>query len=584
MIFRLLAATLLLSPVLLQARQPNVVVILTDDQGWGDLSHSGNTNLSTPSIDSLAEEGASFDRFYVCPVCSPTRAEFLTGRYHQRGGVYSTSAGGERLDLDETTIADTFKKAGYATAAFGKWHNGMQYPYHPNGRGFDEFYGFCSGHWGDYFSPMLEHNGEIVSGKGFVVDDFTSRAIDFMEENRDKPFFVYLPYNTPHSPMQVPDDNWDRFKDKELTMHHREPEREEDLHLRCALAMCENIDWNVGRVLAKLDKLDLRDDTIVIYFCDNGPNGYRWNGGMKGRKGSTDEGGVRSPLLIRWPGKIEAGKEIRTPGTAVDLLPTLAEMADVPLIGAKDLDGENLASVIFGNDGKALEKRKIYSGWKTKSSVRTPRFRLDYEGQLFDMQSDPGQHTNVAAEHSEEAAELSQALESWRKEMIDELGEDTRPFVIADPGMDWTQIPARDGIPHGVIERSNKFPNDSFFTNWTSTEDAIAWDVEVAEGGEFEASIYYTCDASNVGSTIELSCGDAVLSGGITQAVESELVGAEDDRSPRAESYTQNWEPMTLGTIKLEAGKSILQLKATEIPGDEVMDFRLLLLKRVSSF
>jgi len=584
MIFRLLAATLLLSPVLLQARQPNVVVILTDDQGWGDLSHSGNTNLSTPSIDSLAEEGASFDRFYVCPVCSPTRAEFLTGRYHQRGGVYSTSAGGERLDLDETTIADTFKKAGYATAAFGKWHNGMQYPYHPNGRGFDEFYGFCSGHWGDYFSPMLEHNGEIVSGKGFVVDDFTSRAIDFMEENRDKPFFVYLPYNTPHSPMQVPDDNWDRFKDKELTMHHREPEREEDLHLRCALAMCENIDWNVGRVLAKLDKLDLRDDTIVIYFCDNGPNGYRWNGGMKGRKGSTDEGGVRSPLLIRWPGKIEAGKEIRTPGTAVDLLPTLAEMADVPLIGAKDLDGENLASVIFGNDGKALEKRKIYSGWKTKSSVRTPRFRLDYEGQLFDMQSDPGQHTNVAAEHSEEAAELSQALESWRKEMIDELGEDTRPFVIADPGMDWTQIPARDGIPHGGIERSNKFPNDSFFTNWTSTEDAIAWDVEVAEGGEFEASIYYTCDASNVGSTIELSCGDAVLSGGITQAVESELVGAEDDRSPRAESYTQNWEPMTLGTIKLEAGKSILQLKATEIPGDEVMDFRLLLLKRVSSF
>lgn len=569
-----------LFPILSSARQPNVVVILTDDQGWGDLSISGNTNLSTPSIDSLAEHGAAFDRFYVCPVCSPTRAEFLTGRYHQRGGVYSTSAGGERLDLDETTIADTFKKAGYATAAFGKWHNGMQFPYHPNGRGFDEFYGFCSGHWGDYFSPMLERNGEIVPGEGFVVDDFTGRALDFMQENRDKPLFIYLPYNTPHSPMQVPDDAWERFKDKELTMHNREPEREEDLHLRCALAMCENIDWNVGRVLEKLDELQLSDDTIVLYFCDNGPNGYRWNGGMKGRKGSADEGGVRSPLLIRWPGKIEAGKEIATLGTAADLLPTLAEMAGVPLIGTKELDGANLAPVILGDDDESLKDRKVFSAWKTKSSVRTPRFRLDDKGQLFDMQADPGQYKNVAADFPEETAELSQALKSWRNEMIDELGEDERPFVIAHPGMKWTQVPARDGIPHGGIERSNKFPNDSFFTNWTSTEDAVTWDVEVAESGEFEATIYYTCDASNIGSTIELSCGDAGLSGKITQAAETTLVGAGEDRSPRAESYTQNWESMPLGTIKLEKGKGTLQLKATDIAGDEVMDFRLLMLRR----
>ncbi|HBU58883.1 MAG TPA: N-acetylgalactosamine 6-sulfate sulfatase, partial [Verrucomicrobiales bacterium] len=133
---------------LLEAAKPNVVVILTDDQGWGDLSLNGNRDLDTPNIDSLARDGAKFDRFFVCAVCSPTRAEFLTGRYHVRGGVYSTSAGGERLDLDELTIADTFKAGGYATGAFGKWHNGMQYPYHPNGRGFEEFYGFCSGHWG----------------------------------------------------------------------------------------------------------------------------------------------------------------------------------------------------------------------------------------------------------------------------------------------------------------------------------------------------------------------------------------------------------------------------------------------------
>ena len=171
---------LLMMTGLVQAR-PNIVIFLADDQGWGDLSLNGNHNLQTPHIDSLARDGAMLDRFYVCPVCSPTRAEFLTGRYHPRGSVFSTSAGGERLDLDERTVGDVFRDAGYATGAFGKWHNGMQYPYHPNGRGFDEYYGFCSGHWGDYFSPPLEKNGQLVRGQGFIIDDFTNQAMAFIE-------------------------------------------------------------------------------------------------------------------------------------------------------------------------------------------------------------------------------------------------------------------------------------------------------------------------------------------------------------------------------------------------------------------
>ncbi|MHC4587171.1 MAG: sulfatase-like hydrolase/transferase, partial [Planctomycetota bacterium] len=141
-------------------KRPNVVVILADDQGWGDLSVHGNINLKTPNIDSLARDGALFDRFFVCAVCAPTRAEFFTGRYHPRGGVRGVSTGQERLNVDEKTIGDTFKAAGYATAAYGKWHNGTQYPYHPNARGFDDYYGFCSGHWGNYFDPILEHNGK----------------------------------------------------------------------------------------------------------------------------------------------------------------------------------------------------------------------------------------------------------------------------------------------------------------------------------------------------------------------------------------------------------------------------------------
>ncbi|MEM6278043.1 MAG: arylsulfatase [Verrucomicrobiota bacterium] len=573
---------LILTPFFALSEQPNVIVILTDDQGWGDLSINGNSNLSTPHIDSLATDGASFDRFYVSPVCSPTRAEFLTGRYHQRGGVYSTSAGGERLDLDEVTIGDTFQAAGYRTGAFGKWHNGMQYPYHPNGRGFDEFYGFCSGHWGHYYSPMLERNGTVVKGEGFVVDDFTDKAIDFIEESGDEPFFVYLPYNTPHSPMQVPDEFWDKFQNKELAMRHRDPEKEDDLHLRAALAMCENIDWNVGRILEALDEKGLTENTIVMYFCDNGPNGWRWNGGMSGRKGSTDEGGVRSPMLIRWPAKIAAGTEVTTMGSAIDLLPTLAEMTGVELISEKPLDGLSLAELLYGEEpSDELADRAIFSGWKTRTSVRTPRFRLSANGSLYDMIEDPGQNKDVSAEFPEKYAKLKKKLKKWTEEMVEELGTDERPFVIAHPGHAWTQVPARDAIPHGNIERSNKFPNDSFFSKWVSTEDSITWVAEVAKEGKFEVELYYTCDPENVGSTLELSFGEATLTGKVSEAHSSPLLGGDRDLSPRMESYTQDWGKMTLGTIELPTGEGSLTLRATEIPGEEVMDFRLLMLKRL---
>ena len=156
------------------ADRPNVIVIMTDDQGWGDLSLNGNKDLSTPNVDSLGLQGAQFKHFYVQPVCAPTRAEFLTGRFHGRSSVSGVSKGAERMDLDEKTIADTFRAAGYKTAAFGKWHNGMQQPYHPTARGFDEYYGFCSGHWGNYYSPLLDHNNRMSKGEGYVTDDFTN--------------------------------------------------------------------------------------------------------------------------------------------------------------------------------------------------------------------------------------------------------------------------------------------------------------------------------------------------------------------------------------------------------------------------
>ena len=559
-------------------RPPNVVVFLADDQGWGDLSVHGNPNLKTPNIDSLAKDGTLLEHFYVCAVCSPTRAEFLTGRYHPRGGVYSTSTGGERLDLDERTIAQTFKAAGYVTGAFGKWHNGMQYPYHPNARGFDEYYGFCSGHWGHYFDPILEHNGTLTRGEGYITDDLTTHAMEFIEANKDHPFFCYLPYNTPHSPMQVPDDFYEPHADQELEKRHRDPKREDVPFTRAALAMCENVDSNVGRVLEKLNELGLTDETIVIYFSDNGPNSYRWNADMRGRKGSTDEGGVRVPFLIRWPGHIPAGRRVPEIAGAIDLLPTLADLAGIPVASDKPLDGISIAPLLLGT-AKDWPERTIFSHWSGMVSARTDRFRLDAAGNLYDMRADPGQRHDVSDEHPELTRALTQAVKAWREELLPGLRDDDRPFPVGYPEFPKTHLPARDGVAHGKVRRSARAPNCSFFENWTSTDDSITWDVEVATDGTYEAEVYYTCPKESIGSTIELSLGDSKVTSKVSEAHDPPLVGMKEDRAERgSESYVKDFKPMSLGTIDLKKGRAPLTLRALEIPGKEVMDVRYVVL------
>ena len=558
---------------------PNIVLIITDDQGWGDLSIHGNTNLSTPNIDRLAQEGAQFTNFYVAPVCSPTRAELLTGRYHPRSGVISTSTGGERMNLDETTMADVFKEAGYATGAFGKWHNGMQYPYHPNGRGFDEFYGFCSGHWGDYFSPPLEHNGKIVQGEGYIPDDITGKAIDFIEKNKTNPFFLYIPQITPHTPAQVPDKWWDRFEHKEIEMLTDERYTEDIQFTRATLAMCENIDWNVGRILEKLTETGLEDNTIVIFMNDNGPNSWRWNGGMKGRKGSTDEGGVRSPFFIRWPGHIGAGIEIDEIAAVIDLLPTLAETAGIDYQTIHPLDGISLKPLLLEEDPD-WEERLIFSYWNGRVSARNQEFRLDHQGQLFNMIKDPGQLTDISTEEPEMISFMLSGVEKWKKEVLPGPDAENRPFTVGHPDAVYTQLPARDARAVGGIMRSNRFPNSSFFTNWTSLDDRIVFDVEVLADGIFDVEIHYTCRPEDTGSVFELSFGNSSLSGKITIGHDPPLRGMENDRVPRMESYVKDFKPLHIGKIFLERGKGELALQAKEIPGAMVMDFRLMMLTK----
>ncbi len=552
-------------------RRPNIVVILADDQGWGDLSVHGNTNLSTPNIDSLAREGALAERFYVCPVCAPTRAEFLTGRYHARGGVRGVSTGAERLNLDETTIAQTFKAAGYATAAFGKWHNGSQFPYHPNARGFDEYYGFTSGHWGQYFDTEMDHNGRMTRGQGFIIDDLANHAQEWITRQKDRPFFCYLPFNTPHAPMQVPDRFYERFANKDIKLRARDQGQEDIQMTRAALAMCENIDWNVGRVLARLDELKLRDNTIVLYFSDNGPNSWRWNEGMKGRKGSTDEGGVRAPFLMRWPGHIRPGTRISQIAGAIDLLPTFADLAGVPLISKKPLDGKSLKPLLLGQRVNWAD-RMIFSLQNKRISVRTQQYRLDAQGHLYDMQADPMQDRDIAAQKPEVAARLKKAVDEWAKEVLPNVGPDDRPFTVGYAKT--TMLPARDGVGEGGIQRSAKPPNCSFFTHWTAKDDRITWDIEVATAGNYEAVIYYTCPAADAGSTVEMSFLGSRVEGKVAEAHDPPLIGKAFDRVPRGESYVKDFKPLRLGVIALKKGRGKLTLRALEIPGKQVADVR----------
>ena len=554
------------------SKKPNVIIILTDDQGWGDLSIHGNTNLATPHVDSLAREGVSFENFYVCAVCAPTRAEFLSGRYHMRTGVGGVSRGEGRLNPDETTIADIFKESGYATGAFGKWHNGTQTPYHPNDRGFDEFYGFTSGHWGHYFSPPLDHNGRRVRGKGYVVDDFTDHALRFIKEHRDKPFLCYIPYNTPHSPMMVDDRFYQKFEGVNPGMRHRDPAREDVMMTRAALAMCENIDWNVGRILKQLDELKLRDNTIVLYFCDNGPNSYRWNGGMKGRKGSVDEGGLRSPLFIRWPDRIKPGSHVKQVIGVIDLLPSLTSLAGIPARTAKPMDGANFKPLL-DNQTELWKERDLFSLWGEKASVRTKRFRLDSAGKLYDIRKDRGQRVDVSAKHPTEAERLKAVLAKHRVQMSREYELfKNRPFTVGYGRS--TALPARDGIEHGSIERSAKAPNNSFFKNWKNEDDSITWKVDIGQTADYEVTVYYTCAKQNTGVRVRIALDGykAAVEAEITEAFDPPLYDKSKERVAKSHYFQKDFKPFKLGTLRLKKGKGLLRLTAPKIVGTGAID------------
>ena len=553
---------------------PNILIILTDDQGWGDLSINGNTNLKTPNIDNIALNGASFERFYVSPVCSPTRAELLSGKFFVRSGVNGVTRGYERMNTDVKLISDFFKGKKYKTGAFGKWHNGSQPPYHPNNRGFDEFYGFTSGHWGNYFDPILEKNGKIIKTEGYINDVITNEAISFIKKS-NKPFLSFISYNTPHSPMQVPD----KYSDgKEILLRGRYSKRENIEKTKAAMGMIENIDENIGNVVRLLKEKGVYENTIIIFFSDNGPNGNRWNNDLKDRKGSTNEGGVRVPFFIQWPKNIKKGLKIKQISSVLDVFPTLLELTGNESLN--DLDGMSLKRFL---DSPSLldDERTIFSYWNNRISARNNNYILDHENNLYDLVKDFSQYNPIEKDNNPHYQKLLNDKNEWLTKVVNPNKEKLkrRPFTINYNTAKYTHLPARDAEINGDLKRSSIHANCSFIENWKNTNDYIFWEIDVLEDGINNIELYYTLEKESVGTEIALEFENQIIKKTIDEFHDPNLVGFEEDKIKRIESYTKDFKKIKIGTMSFKKGLSKLKLKTTKKIGKKSIDFRLLILK-----
>jgi arylsulfatase A-like enzyme len=445
------------TPILAAERQPNVVIILTDDQGFGELGATGNPVVRTPNIDRFAKQCVSLLDFHVQPVCSPTRAGLMTGRDYYRTAVTDTYMGRSLMDPNETTIAQMFAGAGYHTGIFGKWHLGDTYPRRPMDKGFQESLVLNGGGlsqpgdppdpWderGAYFNPWLRHNGAWERTKGYVSDILTTAAMDFIEMQKGQPFLVYLPFNCPHAPHEVPAKYLAHYPPQVFapanfpSRGHPMPAEHDAKQLAAIYGMIENIDENVARLLAKLDELKLADNTIVVLFSDNGCQAYKgYNAGFLGYKGSPYEGGTHQFCFVRWPAQLQAGRTVDRLAANIDLTPTLLDLCGVAKPGAVKFDGVSLAPLLRGEKADWPDRNLFFQwhrgdvpqryqncavrsqNWKLVQALGGPKENGNGQKQfeLFDMMHDPLEMHDVAAEHPDQVAHLKAAYDAWFDEL-----------------------------------------------------------------------------------------------------------------------------------------------------------------------
>ena len=467
--------------------QPNVLVIITDDQGHGDLGFHGNPDIATPNLDRLARESVRCKNFYVSPVCAPTRASLMTGRYNYRTGVTDTYLGRAMMYADEVTLAEMFANAGYRTGIFGKWHLGDNYPMRPMDQGFQESLIHKGGGiaqpsdppGGDsYFDATLYRNGRAEKSTGYCTDVFTDGAIEFVGGNPDRPFFTWLAYNAPHTPLQVPENYLAAYGNVK------------DETTRKVYAMVSNIDRNVGRVLKRLPA-----NTITIFLTDNGPQQGRYNSSMRGRKGTVHDGGIRVPFFIQWPGNLQAGREVQQPAAHIDLAPTLLEACGIPKPAGVAFDGVSLWPLLTGARAQWPE-RALYFQWHRGDvpelhrsfAVRASRFKLvqplgaadkwagKKEFQLFDMENDPSESRNLADERPEIVTEMLAGYARWFNAMKSSR-EFKLPRII---------VGATNENPVTLTRQDWRGPG----ANWTANG-LGHWDLEVARAGNYRVRVLF---------------------------------------------------------------------------------------------
>lgn len=429
---------------------PNVILIITDDQGYGDLGLHNNPNIITPAIDAFARQSIRFNNFHVSPVCAPTRSSLMTGRYSLRTGVRDTYNGGAIMAPSEVTLAEMLKKVNYSTGIFGKWHLGDNYPSRPSDQGFDESLIHLAGGMGQvgdftnffkkntsYFDPVLWHNNKQKAYEGYCSDIFTDNAIEFIESNQNQPFFCYLSFNAPHTPLQVPDKYYQIYKDinpskdidPELLPDDGMTEKNDE-DARRVYAMVTNIDDNLNKLFQKIEKLGIAENTIVIFMTDNGPQQPRYVAGMRGRKGSVYRGGIRVPFFMRYPSRFKNNQEVDQMTAHIDLLPTLSQLCGAPLPNDRKIDGRSFIPAL---EGQTLPQRSFFSYWARKFpemynnvALQKGDYKLvgktDFDAslqqfELYNLKKDPFEKINLVDQDEERATSLKTEMD----ELIFEL-------------------------------------------------------------------------------------------------------------------------------------------------------------------
>lgn len=511
----LLALVLLFSGCNLKIEKPNVILVITDDQGYGDLACHGNPWIKTPNMDTLWESSVRLTDYHVSPTCAPTRAALLTGRYNNRTGVWHTVTGRTLLRENEATMANVFKDNGYATAMFGKWHLGDNYPRRPIDVGFQKAVyhgggaiGNTNDYWdNDYFDDFYYDNGEYKQFEGYCTDVWFSEAQSFINKNKNLPFFCYISTNAPHGPLYVEDKYSNQYKGEKL------------IPSASFYGMISNIDENIGKLRSYLKEQQLDRNTIFIFTTDNGtangvivdgnwsngfPTVYGYGAGMHGRKGSPYDGGHRVPCFIHWPaGGLVEGRDFDGLTAHIDMLPTLIEMCGLERENGAKMDGMSLWKYIQGDlkwqkgkrtlfvDSQRVEEPEPYRG----SAVMEKNWRLVYGTELYDMKTDPGQRLNVAVVYPERLKKMRALYEEWFEDVFSDyktrsyiqIGTEEAPEMVLS-SHDWMEVVKPDGTRAAKPGGEDTPP---FSHNYMRRGTLLNgyWDVEIMSAGEYEIKL-----------------------------------------------------------------------------------------------